>query len=252
MFPSLVFRRAYDALTERSEKWADLEYIRILHLAATTMQCEVEAALGTESQRHARQSAIEPRGLRRRDRSHLVAGAREHIGRLRIPGACEHDTIDSDEVGRRLFSARAFDDPVAGEAARGRTRPGAEHGLVVEQPARGLEVEDVRRGPEHEHRQPELRHDARQRLGAFRIGPGRQADENLPAGDEDVAAIDEAALAKIDHRVEVLTQARPGRVAFTEPARGARAQEDARRHRRPASRGSSTETATPASARAST
>lgn len=45
MFPSLVFRRAYDALNERSEKWADLEYIRILHLAATTMQCEVEAAL---------------------------------------------------------------------------------------------------------------------------------------------------------------------------------------------------------------
>ena len=46
MFPSMVFRRAYDALSERSEKWADLEYIRILHLAATTMQCEVEAALG--------------------------------------------------------------------------------------------------------------------------------------------------------------------------------------------------------------
>ena len=46
MFPSLVFRRAYDALCERSERWADLEYIRILHLAATTMQCEVESALG--------------------------------------------------------------------------------------------------------------------------------------------------------------------------------------------------------------
>ena len=45
MFPSLVFRRAYDALCERSQKWADLEYIRILHLATTTMQCEVEAAL---------------------------------------------------------------------------------------------------------------------------------------------------------------------------------------------------------------
>ena len=27
------------------QKWADLEYIRILHLSATTMQCEVEAAL---------------------------------------------------------------------------------------------------------------------------------------------------------------------------------------------------------------
>ena len=44
--PTLVFRRAYDALVERSHKWADLEYVRILHLAATTMQCEVEAVLG--------------------------------------------------------------------------------------------------------------------------------------------------------------------------------------------------------------
>jgi hypothetical protein len=45
MFPTLVFRRAYDALAERSEKWGDLEYVRVLHLAATTLQCEVEAAL---------------------------------------------------------------------------------------------------------------------------------------------------------------------------------------------------------------
>jgi transposase len=45
LFPTLVFRRAYDALAEHSQKWADLEYVRILHLAATTMQCEVEAAL---------------------------------------------------------------------------------------------------------------------------------------------------------------------------------------------------------------
>ena len=45
MFPTLVFRRAYDALAERSQKWADLEYVRILYLAATTMQCEVEAVL---------------------------------------------------------------------------------------------------------------------------------------------------------------------------------------------------------------
>jgi hypothetical protein len=45
MFPTEVFRRAYDGLAGRSEKWADLEYVRILHLAATTMECEVEAAL---------------------------------------------------------------------------------------------------------------------------------------------------------------------------------------------------------------
>ena len=45
MFPTPVFRRAYDTLVARSAKWADLEYIRILHVSATTMQCEVEAAL---------------------------------------------------------------------------------------------------------------------------------------------------------------------------------------------------------------
>ena len=45
LFPTLTFRRAYDVLVERSRKWADLEYVRILHLAATTMECEVEAAL---------------------------------------------------------------------------------------------------------------------------------------------------------------------------------------------------------------
>lgn len=46
MFPTLTFRRAYDVLAERSQKWAELEYVRILYLAATTMQCQVEAALG--------------------------------------------------------------------------------------------------------------------------------------------------------------------------------------------------------------
>ena len=46
MFPSLVFRRAYDAIQspDRGTK-GDLEYLRILHLAATTMEAEVEAAL---------------------------------------------------------------------------------------------------------------------------------------------------------------------------------------------------------------
>jgi len=46
LFPTLTFRRAYDVLAERGEKWADLEYVRILHLAATTMECEVDATLG--------------------------------------------------------------------------------------------------------------------------------------------------------------------------------------------------------------
>ena len=47
LFPSLTFRRAYDALAADSATWADLEYVRILHLAATTLECVVEAALGS-------------------------------------------------------------------------------------------------------------------------------------------------------------------------------------------------------------
>lgn len=47
LFPTLTFRRAYDALTERLDAWkADIEYLRILHLAASTMESDVETALG--------------------------------------------------------------------------------------------------------------------------------------------------------------------------------------------------------------
>lgn len=46
LFPSEVFRRAYDTLTELlSERAADVEYLRILQLAAKTMESEVEEAL---------------------------------------------------------------------------------------------------------------------------------------------------------------------------------------------------------------
>ncbi len=46
MFPSVVFRRAYDAiLGERAGVRADLEYLRILHLAASTLEADVQAAL---------------------------------------------------------------------------------------------------------------------------------------------------------------------------------------------------------------
>jgi hypothetical protein len=46
MFPSLAFRCAYDAIREvHSGVRGDLEYLRILHLAASTMEADVEAAL---------------------------------------------------------------------------------------------------------------------------------------------------------------------------------------------------------------
>ena len=47
LFPGPVFRQAYDMLIESmtSERDADIHYLRILHLAASTMESEVEAAL---------------------------------------------------------------------------------------------------------------------------------------------------------------------------------------------------------------
>jgi hypothetical protein len=45
LFPSLTFRRAYDRLRILRGDRADVEYVRVLHLAASTMECTVERAL---------------------------------------------------------------------------------------------------------------------------------------------------------------------------------------------------------------
>jgi hypothetical protein len=45
LFPSIVFRRGYDALRVFHGERADVEYVRVLHLAASTMEHDVERAL---------------------------------------------------------------------------------------------------------------------------------------------------------------------------------------------------------------
>lgn len=46
MFPSLNFRRAFDAIKEREDGVrGDLEYLRVLHLAASTSEADVDTAL---------------------------------------------------------------------------------------------------------------------------------------------------------------------------------------------------------------
>ena len=45
LFPSMTFRRTYDSLLEWRGERADIEYVRILHLAASTMEGPVERAL---------------------------------------------------------------------------------------------------------------------------------------------------------------------------------------------------------------
>ena len=47
LFPTLNFRRSYDALVAKhADRVATLSYLRILNLAATTMEAEVDTALG--------------------------------------------------------------------------------------------------------------------------------------------------------------------------------------------------------------
>ena len=46
LFPSMTFRLAYDALKGWRGERTDVEYVRILHLAASTMESVVERALG--------------------------------------------------------------------------------------------------------------------------------------------------------------------------------------------------------------
>ncbi len=45
LFPTMHFRLAYDALKEWRGERADVEYVRILHLAATTMEATVGSVL---------------------------------------------------------------------------------------------------------------------------------------------------------------------------------------------------------------
>jgi Mu transposase-like protein len=45
LFPTLAFRQAYDTLCQALPQRADREYVRVLHLAASRSESEVEAAL---------------------------------------------------------------------------------------------------------------------------------------------------------------------------------------------------------------
>ena len=45
LFPTLHFRLTYDALKQWRGERADVEYVRILHLAAQTMEANVDSAL---------------------------------------------------------------------------------------------------------------------------------------------------------------------------------------------------------------
>jgi hypothetical protein len=91
LFPSQTFMFAYDALRSWRGERADVEYVRILHLAATTMESEVEQALSALLQ------AGEPFDyLRVRD---LAAPTRPHVPQLISLGAPDLKGYDTLLVG---------------------------------------------------------------------------------------------------------------------------------------------------------
>lgn len=92
LFPSLAFRRAYDALLARGDRHADREYLRILHLAATTLESEVEIALELllREQRLAEADQVKA----------LVAPSKPEVPALEAPQVdlADYDGLLSEEV----------------------------------------------------------------------------------------------------------------------------------------------------------
>jgi Mu transposase, C-terminal domain len=63
LFPTTTFRQAYDRLVSDAGTRANREYVRILHLAATTSEVEVETALQIVLEEHKLPSFVAVRDL---------------------------------------------------------------------------------------------------------------------------------------------------------------------------------------------
>jgi hypothetical protein len=72
LFPTTTFRLAYDRLVSGGVQRADREYVRILHLAATTSETEVETALQIVLEEHKLPSFVTVRDLVQVDAMRLV------------------------------------------------------------------------------------------------------------------------------------------------------------------------------------
>ena len=63
LFPTTTFRQAYDRLASSGIERADRDYVRILHLAATTSEAEVETAIQIVLEEHKLPSFLTVRDL---------------------------------------------------------------------------------------------------------------------------------------------------------------------------------------------
>ena len=91
MFPTHTFRLAYDTLRGWRGERADVEYVRILHLAATTMEIEVNRTLGRLLESGLRFDYAMVR--------ELVAPAPPPVPELKLPGKVDLRVYDRLLVG---------------------------------------------------------------------------------------------------------------------------------------------------------
>lgn len=94
LFPTLTFRRGYDALCEAmDERQADINYLRLLHLAASTMECDVEAAIAMLLEAHQLPSADAVKAL--------VGPKIPAVPALDVPAVdlAQYDALLAEEVG---------------------------------------------------------------------------------------------------------------------------------------------------------
>lgn len=96
LFPTRVFRQAYDGLVQAVPHRADRDYVRLLHLAAGTSEAAVEAVLA------------EVLGKHQAPTFDLVRD------RLRLP-----TPVSVPELTEAVLDFAAYDDLLAGEMARG-------------------------------------------------------------------------------------------------------------------------------------
>ncbi len=87
LFPTFVFRRAYDAIVDARGERADVEYVRILHLAASTMQSRVEEVLAEMLDRKARIDFVTVKSLAAPEKPTIP------IVRIPAPDLSEYDQL---------------------------------------------------------------------------------------------------------------------------------------------------------------
>jgi hypothetical protein len=93
LFPSVVFRRAYDALRSRLDERAGAEYVRILYLAASHGAAVVEQVLGPLLDRSERFDAAQVHSMIEPERPQLPAVT------ITQPDLRLYDALLSTEVG---------------------------------------------------------------------------------------------------------------------------------------------------------